>query len=108
MRPFKIILFVLFAVQYQGYCADVDGMFTAHINREIKLFVYDGLERVEVASTITDRIKFRNSEENRLHLRNEFQFFKKSVIRASMVTVARQLLTSLVANITFGYNPSFF
>ncbi len=55
MRPFKIILFVLFAVQYQGYCADVDGMFTAHINREIKLFVYDGLERIKVASMITDR-----------------------------------------------------
>jgi len=40
---------------FYGNCANVAGVFTGHINNKIKLFVYDGLARVEVASAITDR-----------------------------------------------------
>jgi len=56
MRPFTTVMFILLTMKsFYGNCANVDGMFTGHINHKIKLFVYDGLERVEVASATTDR-----------------------------------------------------
>jgi hypothetical protein len=56
MRPLTTVLFVLLIMNgFYGNCANVAGVLTGHINHKIKLFVYDGLARVEVASATTDR-----------------------------------------------------
>ena len=56
MRPLTTVLFILLIVNsFCGNCTNVAGVLSGHINHKIKLFVYDGLVKVEVASAITDR-----------------------------------------------------
>jgi hypothetical protein len=56
MRQLTIVACILLILNsFCGKCANVAGRLTDRNNHEIRLFIYNGLERVEAATTTTDK-----------------------------------------------------